>query len=106
VHQGPVYSEYKLAPHRFCADGALSTTIRIYKGLRRIDIRTRIENNEKFVRYQVMFPTTIKDGKVVHEIPFGSIERPNGIDFLHRTGQITVMDRKDLQFLTGASRAT
>ncbi|HBE42700.1 MAG TPA: hypothetical protein DDW27_16155 [Bacteroidales bacterium] len=81
VHQGPVYSEYKLAPHRFCADGALSTTIRIYKGLRRIDIKTRIENNEKFVRYQVMFPTTIKEGKIVHEIPFGSIERPNGIEF-------------------------
>ena len=28
-----------------------------------------------------MFPTTIKNGKIVHEIPFGSIERPNGIEF-------------------------
>jgi len=81
VHQGPVYSEYKLAPHRYCADGALSTTIRLYAGLRRIDITTRVLNTEKFVRYQVMFPTTIKNGKVVHEIPFGSIERPNGIEF-------------------------
>jgi alpha-mannosidase len=81
VHQGPVYSEYSLAPHRYCADGALSTTIRIYKGLRRVEIHTRILNNEKFVRYQVLFPTTIKNGQIVHEIPFGSIERPNGIEF-------------------------
>ena len=81
VHLGPVYSEYSLAPHRYCADGALSTTIRIYNGLRRIEIRTRILNNEKFVRYQVLFPTTVKNGKIIHEIPFGSIERPNGIEF-------------------------
>jgi alpha-mannosidase len=81
VHQGPVYSEYTLVPHRYCADGALSITIRIYKGLRRIEIHTKILNNEKFVRYQVLFPTTIKSGKIVHEIPFGSIERPNGIEF-------------------------
>jgi alpha-mannosidase len=81
VHQGPVYSEYTLAPHRYCADGALSTSIRIYNGIRRIEIRTRILNVEKFVRYQVLFPTTVKNGKTVHEIPFGSIERPNGIEF-------------------------
>ena len=81
VHQGPVYSEYKLSPHRYCADGTLSTTVRIYKGLRRIDIHTQIQNNEKFVRYQVLFPTTIRNGQIFHEIPFGSIERPNGIEF-------------------------
>jgi alpha-mannosidase len=81
IHQGPVYSEYKLAPHRFGAEGALSIIIRTYTGLRRIEIRSQIQNNEKFVRYQVMFPTTIKNGRVVHEIPFGSIERPNGIEF-------------------------
>jgi alpha-mannosidase len=81
VHRGPVYSEYRLALHRFCADGAISVLIRTYTGLRRIEIRTQIENNEKFVRYQVMFPTTIRNGQITHEIPFGSIERPNGIEF-------------------------
>ena len=81
VHQGPVYSEYRLAPHRYCADGALSTSVRLYAGLRRIDIHTKILNSEKFVRYQVMFPTTIKNGQIVYDIPFGSIERPNGIEF-------------------------
>jgi alpha-mannosidase len=81
VHQGPVYSEYRLAPHRYCADGALSTSVRLYSGLHRIDIHTKILNSDKYVRYQVMFPTTIKNGQVVHDIPFGSIERPNGIEF-------------------------
>ena len=81
IHHGPVYSEYKLGPHRYCADGAISFVIRTYAGLNRIDIKTQIENNEKFVRYQVMFPTTIKNGQIVHEIPFGSIERPDGIEF-------------------------
>ena len=81
IHHGPVYSEYKLGPHRYCADGAISFVIRTYAGLNRIDIKTQIENNEKFVRYQVMFPTTITNGQTVHEIPFGSIERPEGIEF-------------------------
>ena len=85
IHQGPVYSEYKLTPHRYCADGAISFIIRTYTGLRRIEIKTLIENNEKFVRYQVMFPTTIIGGQTMHEIPFGSIERPNGIEFPAQT---------------------
>ena len=37
--------------------------------------------SEKYVRYQAIFPTTIKDGKSTHEIPFGSIERPAAIEF-------------------------
>lgn len=81
VHKGPVYSEYKLPLHKYCAEGALATTLRMYTGLHRIEIRTTILNNEKFVRYQVVFPTTIRNGRTVHEIPFGSIERPNGIEF-------------------------
>ena len=42
---------------------------------------TRLVNQEKFVRYQAHFPTTIKEGKATHEIPFGSIDRPSGIEF-------------------------
>jgi alpha-mannosidase len=55
--------------------------IRTYTGIPRIEIQTWIENNEKFVRYQVLFPTTIKNGKTVHEIPFGSLERPDAVEF-------------------------
>ncbi len=57
-----------------------ATTVRLYAGLRRIDIRTQILNNEKFVRYRALFPTSIRDGQSVHEIPFGAIERPAGIE--------------------------
>ena len=48
---------------------------------RRIECRIKLVNNEKYVRYQALFPTTIKNGKSVHEIPFGAIERPEGIEF-------------------------
>ena len=51
------------------------------RDLRRIDIRTQILNQDQFVRYRVMFPTTIRDGQSVHEIPFGSIQRPAAIEF-------------------------
>ena len=53
----------------------------MYKTLRRIEITTRLVNNEKYVRYQVQFPTSISGGKSTHEIPFGAIERPEAIEF-------------------------
>ena len=53
----------------------------MYKNLRRIEITTRLVNNEKYVRYQVQFPTAIAGGKSTHEIPFGAIERPEAIEF-------------------------
>ncbi len=49
--------------------------------LRRIEVTTRLINQEKYVRYQALFPTTIKQGKSTHEIPFGSIDRPHAIEF-------------------------
>ena len=76
---GPVVSEFRVA--RPFGSGKFATTIRLYQGLRRIEVTTRLVNQEKFVRYQVHFPTTIKDGKTTHEIPFGSIDRPSAIEF-------------------------
>jgi len=76
---GPVLSEFQLA--RPFGSGRFATTIRLYAGLRRIDVTTKLVNSEKFVRYQVVFPTTIQGGKNTHEIPFGAIERPNAIEF-------------------------
>lgn len=61
--------------------GRFATTARLYKNLRRIEVTTRLVNNEKYVRYQVLFPTTIAAGKNMHEIPFGAIERPEAIEF-------------------------
>ena len=79
VRRGPVFSEFSVA-HRF-AGGSFATRVRLYAGVRRIDIQTELVNNEKYVRYQALFPTSIKDGRNVQEIPFGAIERPSGIEF-------------------------
>jgi alpha-mannosidase len=57
------------------------TRVRIYQGLQRIDISTELTNQEEFVRYRALFPTTIRNGKAMHEIPFGAIERPERQEF-------------------------
>jgi alpha-mannosidase len=78
--RGTVVSEFAAA-HPFGAKGHFSTAVRLYAGLRRIEIRTRILNNERFVRYRALFPTSVEKGESVHEIPFGAIQRPAGIEF-------------------------
>jgi alpha-mannosidase len=80
VSRGPVVSEFRVE-HPFGSKGRFSTTVRLYAGLRRIDLGTRILNNDPFVRYRVLFPTSIPKGQGVHEIPFGAIRRPAGIEF-------------------------
>jgi alpha-mannosidase len=80
VSSGPVFSEFQVA-HPFGKKGNFSTKIRLYAGLRRIEVHTQLVNDETFVRYRVLFPTSIAGGRAVHEIPFGAIERPDGIEF-------------------------
>ena len=80
VSRGPVVSEFKVT-HPFGGKNNFATTVRLYPGVRRIDIRTQILNEEKSVRYRVLFPTSIRDGQSVHEIPFGAIQRPAKIEF-------------------------
>jgi alpha-mannosidase len=80
VVRGPVFSEFKVA-HPFGKKGNFATTVRLYNGLRRIDVNTRLVNDETFVRYRVLFPTSITGGHNLQEIPFGAIERPDGIEF-------------------------
>ncbi len=79
VTSGRVVSEFAVR-HAF-AGGEFGTRVRVYNGLPRLDIQTSILNNESFVRYRAMFPTSIGGGTSVHEIPFGAIERPDGIEF-------------------------
>ena len=79
ARSGPVFSEYSVS-HPF-GSGQFATTVRVYSGVKRIEVSTRILNNEKFVRYRALFPTSIKKGQGVHEIPFGAIERPSGLEF-------------------------
>jgi alpha-mannosidase len=71
---GAVFSEFHIA-HPF-GKNHFATRVRIYNGIRRIDISTELVNQEEFVRYRAVFPTTIQNGTVMEEIPFGAIERP------------------------------
>ncbi|MFN8009108.1 MAG: glycoside hydrolase family 38 C-terminal domain-containing protein [Terriglobia bacterium] len=78
ILHGPVFSEYSVN-HVF-GNGHFGTSVKVYNGIPRIDVTTRILNQEKFVRYRALFPTTIQNGQYVAEIPFGAIERPIGIE--------------------------
>jgi alpha-mannosidase len=76
---GPVYSEFQIE-HPF-GNNKFSTRVRVYRGVQRIDFETRILNNDKSVRYRVLFPTSIQAGQRVDEIPFGAIERKGPQEF-------------------------
>jgi alpha-mannosidase len=78
--RGPVLSEVTTS-HPFGERGQVVTTIRVIEGLQRVEVRTRLLNKDEFVRYRTLFPSSIEGGVSVHEIPFGAIERPNGIEF-------------------------
>lgn len=76
---GPVYAEfYSAQPF---GDGSLATRVRLYRAVPRIEIRTTLVNQARFVRYRAIFPTAIEGGTGVHEIPFGAVERPLGLEF-------------------------
>jgi alpha-mannosidase len=76
---GPVFSEFHIR-HPF-GKNQFATRVRIYRGLRRIDVSTELVNQEEFVRYRALFPTTVQNGTVTEEIPFGAIERPQNQEF-------------------------
>jgi alpha-mannosidase len=74
-----VLSEFSIS-HPFDT-GTFRTRVRMVAGVPRVDIETELVNAEKYVRYQVVFPTTLPTGRYVSEIPFGAIERPAGVEF-------------------------
>jgi len=76
---GPVFSEFHI-DHPF-GDGQFSTRVRVYNGVPRIDVETRLLNNDKFVRYRLLIPTSIQNGRRFDEIPFGALERPESQEF-------------------------
>jgi alpha-mannosidase len=71
---GPVFSEFHIT-HPF-GKNQFGTRVRLYNGLRRIDISTDLVNQEEFVRYRAVFPTSIAKGTATDEIAFGAIQRP------------------------------
>jgi alpha-mannosidase len=76
---GPVVTEFHSA-HPL-GKNLFETRIRMYPGIQRIDVHTEIVNQEPFVRYRVLFPTTIHNGTNTHEIAFGAVERRLGQEF-------------------------
>ncbi len=76
---GPVFSQFQIS-HPF-GNGSFAARVRLYRGIQRVDIETRILNNDKFVRYRMLVPTSISSGKRFDEIPFGSVERPTAQEF-------------------------
>ncbi len=99
VRHGPVYSEFRIT-HPF-GKNFFSTSVRLYNGVRRIDISTQLVNNEEFVRYRVLFPTSLRKATNTQEIAFGAIERPeraelpaqNWIDYGDDTHGLTLLNR-------------
>jgi len=79
VRRGPVFSEFSVE-HPF-GTNFFATSVRLYQGVSRVDFTTRIRNNETFVRYRLLVPTAIKNGRNFQEIPFGAIERPVAQEF-------------------------
>lgn len=84
VTRGPVFEEAEVS-HPFGEQGSFRTAIRLYSELSRIDIRTRILNRDRYVRYRLVVPTTVRSGRNVHEIPFGAVERKDDIEFPAQT---------------------
>jgi alpha-mannosidase len=78
--RGPVMQQFTVS-HPLGEKGRFTTTMRIYSGVRRIEIHTKILNQDTHVRYRALFPTAIHQGQAVHEIPFGAVRRPDGIEF-------------------------
>ncbi|MFA7673913.1 MAG: glycoside hydrolase family 38 C-terminal domain-containing protein, partial [Clostridia bacterium] len=76
VTEGDVCMEFKFVQSAGCGD--IATHVRLHSGLPLIEVETSLVNRDKNVRYRVAFPTAIKNGVTTHEIPFGSIERPEG----------------------------
>jgi alpha-mannosidase len=99
TEQGPVFSQFHIT-HPF-GGGSFETSVKLYPGIHRIDFRTDIVNNDKLVRYRILFPTSIKNGQRFDEIPFGAIERPlaqefpaqNWIDYSDGTKGVALINR-------------
>lgn len=59
-------------------EGFFATRVRLYAGLPRIDIQTTLMNECERVRYRMAIPTSLKQGTISQEIPFGAAERVAG----------------------------
>jgi alpha-mannosidase len=79
TNEGAVFSEFRI--RHALGKNHFATRVRLYRGLRRIDISTELVNEEELVRYRAVFPANVQNGTLMEEIPFGAIERPQKREF-------------------------
>ncbi|MEM2913907.1 MAG: glycoside hydrolase family 38 C-terminal domain-containing protein, partial [Candidatus Bathyarchaeia archaeon] len=98
VKTGPVLAEITVQGN--FGKGKRESCIRIYREISRIDFSTKLTNMDEWVRYRVVFPTSITSGKIFNEIPFGAIERgswesssQNWVDYTDGTKGIAFLNR-------------
>ena len=98
ITTGKAYAQFAIS-HPF-GTGHFATRVRIYDGIPRVDIVTRLINHDERVRYRAVMPTSIEAGTITHEIPFGAIERPEGefpaqnwIDYSDGSKGISLLNR-------------
>jgi alpha-mannosidase len=77
--KGPVFQEFEGA--FALGTNTVTTTVRLPARSARIEIVTRIINREPFVRYRLLTPVAVANGRNTQEIPFGAVERPLSQEF-------------------------
>jgi alpha-mannosidase len=79
ITTGPVFSEFHI--EHPLGDNGFSTRVRVYSDIQRIDFETKLVDRDKFVRYRLLFPTSLQSGQRFDEIPFAAIRRPESQEF-------------------------
>ena len=82
VESGPERAVIRIQ-HKFRAptrqdgpDSTIQQDLRVYAGVPRIDVNTKVDWHEQHVLLKAAFPVNVQSDKATFEIPYGSIERP------------------------------
>jgi alpha-mannosidase len=74
VENGPVRGMIRIK-YKYSSSDVVQDFI-VYKGLKFIEVRVKIDWNEKHKLLKLQFPFNLSEVKYTYEIPFGTIERP------------------------------
>ncbi|MEM3454727.1 MAG: glycoside hydrolase family 38 C-terminal domain-containing protein [Thermoproteota archaeon] len=74
IEKGPVRNRVRVK-YKYSSSSVIQDFI-VYKGLKFIEVRVRIEWNEKHKLLKLLFPFNLSNLRYIYEIPFGTIERP------------------------------
>ncbi len=81
-------------------DLAYEQLITLYRGIRRIDVKTKFTFSGKHKRVRICLPMNVENGEIYHEIPFGVIKRGEGeypaqnwIDYSNEKYGISLINR-------------